>query len=162
MIAPFLDDRKQFLKEVVKPLQDKSETVYVVPGSDAEAHVARRFPRKKIKRVRNGLRVSSITAFLRGMSLTFQPKQAKELDATYHFTFTGEEERKVTVTIRKQTLKVEEGHTGNASLRVVADSRTWLGFLQKERSLVWAFLTGKIRLHGSPRLLVAFGRYFPS
>src|SRR5216684_3330769 len=162
VIAPFLTDRKEFLEDVVKPLQDKAETIYVVPGSDSEEYVARRFPHKKIKRVGNGLRASSIGAFLRGLPLTFQPKQAKELDATYHFTFTGEEERKATVTIRKQALRVEDGHTGTASLRVVADSRTWLGFLRKERSLVWAFLTRKVRLQGSPRLLVAFGRCFPS
>ena len=162
VIAPFLGDRKRFLEEVVRPLQEKRETVYVVPGSDAEAHVVRRFPHKKIKRVGNGLRANSIVAFLRGLPLTFQPKQAKELDATYHFTFTGEEGLKATVTIREQTIRVEDGHTGAANLRVVADSRTWLGFLRKERSLVWAFLTRKIRLQGSPRLLAAFGRCFPS
>ena len=39
MIGPFLADRKGFLDEVVNPLQEKEETVYVVPDSDAEAHV---------------------------------------------------------------------------------------------------------------------------
>src|SRR6516164_1721444 len=39
VIAPFLTDRPGFLQQVVKPLQDKEETVYVVPGSDAETHV---------------------------------------------------------------------------------------------------------------------------
>ncbi len=38
---------KSFLQDVVRPLQEKEETVYVVPGSDAEEHVARRFPNKK-------------------------------------------------------------------------------------------------------------------
>src|SRR5213083_2551895 len=33
VIAPFLNDRKEFLKDVVKPLQEKKETIYVVPGS---------------------------------------------------------------------------------------------------------------------------------
>src|ERR1700739_4069897 len=55
VIGPFLTDRKQFLKDVVKPLQDKPETVYVVPGSDAEGFVARHFPNKKTKHVANGL-----------------------------------------------------------------------------------------------------------
>ncbi len=51
---------------------------------------------------------------------------------------------------------------GTADLRIIADSRTWLGFLAKERNLVWALIRRKIRLKGSPRLLVAFGRCFPS
>ena len=57
VIGPFLDrPGTGFLREVVRPLQEKEETVYVVPGSDAEEHVARRFPHKTIKRVGNGLR----------------------------------------------------------------------------------------------------------
>ncbi|MGH9454374.1 MAG: epoxyqueuosine reductase, partial [Terriglobia bacterium] len=99
VIGPFLTDRPGFLQQVVKPLQDKDEIVYVVPGSDAETHVARRFRHKKTKRVGNGLRVQSIQGFLGGLPVTFQRGQAKGLRATYHFTFTGEEERKATVVI---------------------------------------------------------------
>ena len=47
-------------------------------------------------------------------------------------------------------------------MRVTADAKTWLGFLAKEKSLVWALLTRKIRMKGSPKLLVAFGQCFPS
>ncbi len=59
VIGPFLDDRRGFLEGVVDPLKAKEEPIYVVPGSDAEAHVAKRFPRKTIRRVR-GLRPASI------------------------------------------------------------------------------------------------------
>ena len=55
-----------------------------------------------------------------------------------------------------------EGHSGKADLQVTADSRAWLGFLAKERNLAWALLRRKIRLRGSPRLLLAFGKCFPS
>jgi hypothetical protein len=55
VIAPFLSDRKAFVQEVVKPLQDKLETIYVIPGSDAETYVARRFPHKTMKRVSSGI-----------------------------------------------------------------------------------------------------------
>ena len=47
-------------------------------------------------------------------------------------------------------------------MRVIADSETWLGFLAKERSLLWALVRRKIRLRGSPRLLLAFDKCFPS
>ena len=59
-------------------------------------------------------------------------------------------------------MQVRDGHQGEADLRVTADSETWLGFLAKERSLLWALLRRKIRIKGSPRLLVAFGKCFPS
>jgi putative sterol carrier protein len=92
----------------------------------------------------------------------FQRNQSKGINATYHFTFTGREERKATIVISNQTLDVKDGHIGKASLRVTADSKTWLGLLAKERNLVWALLTRKIRLKGSSRLLLAFGKCFPA
>jgi ferredoxin len=162
VIAPFLTDRKEFLKDVVKPLQDKVETVYVVPGSDAEDYVARRFPHKKTKHVHNGLAgQGTIRAFLRGLNLAFQRGKSEGLDATYHFTFTGEEQVKATVVIHDKKLEVSDGHAGTPDFRLTADSQTWLRFLRKEANLVWALLTRKIRVHGSPKLLLAFARCFP-
>jgi NAD-dependent dihydropyrimidine dehydrogenase PreA subunit len=162
VIAPFLTNRKEFLDDVVRPLQDKNETVYVLGGSDAEEYVARRFPHKKTKRVGNGLRPGTIGVFLDGLPRLFERDQAAGLDATYHFTFTGEEPRQATVVIRNKTITVKPGHQGTPHLRITADSRTWLRFLAKDTGLLWALLTRKIRLKGSPRLLLAFGRCFPS
>jgi NAD-dependent dihydropyrimidine dehydrogenase PreA subunit len=160
VIAPFLTDRKQFLTDVVKPLQNKPETVYVRPASDAEDYVRRRFPHKKVKLVGNGLRPRTIEVFLNGLANTFERGKAKGLDATYHFTFTGTAERKATVRIQQSTLSVEEGHSGKPNLQVMADADTWLRFLAKDENIVWALLRRKIRLKGSPRLLLAFGKCF--
>src|SRR5579859_6710660 len=162
VIGPYLTDKAAHLREIVRPLQEKQETVYVVPGSDAEEHVARRFPLKTIKRVGSGLRPRTIQRFLAGLPLVFQPGKAAKLNAVYHFTFTGKEPKEATVTIREGTLQVRDGHEGEADLRVTADSETWLGFLAKERSLLWALLRRRIRIKGSPKLLVAFGKCFPS
>jgi NAD-dependent dihydropyrimidine dehydrogenase PreA subunit len=163
VIAPFLTDRKEFLKDVVKPLQDKIETVYVVSGSDAEDYVARRFPHKRAKRVSNGVAgQGTIRAFLRGLKLAFQRGKSEGLNATYHFTFTGQEQVKATVVIRDKKLEVSDGHTGTPDFRLSADTQTWLRFVRKEANLAWALLRGKIRIHGSPRLLLAFARCFPS
>jgi len=162
VIAPFLADRKQFLDDIVRPLQDKPETVFVVKDSDAEAHVARRFPHKKTKQVSNGLRPRSIRGFLRGLPLAFQRESSAGLDAVFHFTFTGEEPVKATVAIREKTVRVSEGHQGVANLQVIADSRTWLRFLAKETNLLWALLRGRIRFKGSPLLMRAFAKCFPS
>src|SRR5213083_493231 len=121
VIGPYLTDRAGHLREVVRPLQEKEETVYVVAGSDAEDHVARRFPLKTIKHVGNGLRPRTIGRFLSGLRLTFQPGKAATLNAAYHFTFTGKEPKEATVTIREGTLQVQDGHQGVADLRVTAD-----------------------------------------
>src|SRR5438128_8747407 len=59
VIGPYLKDKAEFTKNVLRPLTQKEETIYVVKDSDAEQHVARRFPHKTIKRVNRGLRSRS-------------------------------------------------------------------------------------------------------
>jgi len=96
-----------------------------------------------------------------GMPLTFQREVSRGLAATYHFTFTGAEQRAITIVIADGELTISEGHHGRADLRVRTDTAAWFGFLAGERSLVGALLRRRIRLSGPPRLLVSFGRCFP-
>lgn len=55
VIGPFLADRKQHLHDVVRPLQEKPENVYVTEGSNAEAHVRKRFSHKTVRYVESGI-----------------------------------------------------------------------------------------------------------
>ncbi|HEV2272292.1 MAG TPA: 2Fe-2S iron-sulfur cluster-binding protein [Steroidobacteraceae bacterium] len=162
VIGPYLADRRRHLEEVVRPLQDRAEPVYVVPGSDAESVARRRFRNKTVKPVSSGLRPRTIAALLYTMPFVFQPNQSRGLDATLHFTFTGAENRDATIIIRNRTLEIRDGLEGRADVRVTADSKAWLGFLARELSLPRALLTRKIRIKGNPRLLLAFGKCFPS
>ena len=162
VIGPFLENRKEYLNDVVKPFQDKAETIYVVPGSDAEAYTAKRFPHKHCKKIGNGLRPNSASSFLESLPIIFQRGKSEGINSTYHFSFTGEEELKGTVVIKNKSIEVSSGHVGTADLLVTADSRTWLEFLAKEKNLVAALILGKIRIKGSPSLMKAFARCFPS
>lgn len=131
-----------------------------MPGSDAEAHVAQCFPHEKIRRVRNGIRPPSIEVFLRTLPLVFQRQKSKELNATYHFTFTGDEEIDATVVIANRSITVKAGLIGQPDIHVTVDTRTWIEFLAKERSIVWALIRRKIRIKGPLSLLSKFGKYF--
>ncbi len=162
VISPFKTDRTSFVKEIVKPLQKKEETIYVMPGSDAESYVAKRFPHKAVKQVGNGLRPRSVQGFLDGLPLVFQRNQADGLTARYHFTFTGQETGEATVIIKNKTLQVLRGHVELPDFRLIADSQTWLGLLAKEKNLFWAILRGNIRIKGPIKFLKAFARCFPS
>ncbi len=161
VIGPFAADRPAFVQQVVKPLQAESEPVYALPGSDAAAHVRRRFPHKQLRLVGNALRPRSVREFLDGLPLTFQRGQAGGLDAVYHFRFTGAQAGDATVAIRDRTLSVRDGLHGRAHSTVTADGETWLGYLAGERSLVWALLRRRVRIRGRLRWLRAFARCFP-
>jgi ferredoxin-NADP reductase/Fe-S-cluster-containing hydrogenase component 2 len=162
VIGPYLEDRERHLRDVVRPLQERAEPVYVVPGSDAEAIARRRFKNKTVKPVSNGIRSRSIAGLIDLMPYVFQPNQSRGLDATFHFTFTGAESRQVTITIRNRAIEINDGLIGRADVRVTADAKTWLGFVAKEQRLVPALLRRRIRVRGNPKLLLAFGKCFPS
>ena len=161
-IGPYISDRKEYIKQIIKPLQKKEETIFVVSGSDAESHVAKRFSHKSIKCVGNGLRPNSIRNFFASLPVVFQKDQSAGLDTTYHFTFSGAEDFKATVIIQYKTLEVIEGHAGKPDLEVIADTHTWLKFLAKEQNLLGALLRRKIRIKGSPKLMRAFAKCFPA
>jgi ferredoxin-NADP reductase/ferredoxin len=162
VIGPYLQDKQRHLKEVVRPLQERVEPVYVVRGSDAEAAARHKFKNKTVKPVSSGLRSRNIGGLLTFMPFVFQPNQSRGLDAVFHFKFTGAEEREATITIRNRTIDIKNGLLGKANLRVTADAKTWLGFLAHEKNLPLALLRRKIRIKGDPRLLLKFGKCFPS
>src|ERR1700744_1424956 len=55
VIEPYLDDRRGFMDLVLKPLQDKRETLYVLPNSAAKSYAEKRFPHKQGKVVNSGV-----------------------------------------------------------------------------------------------------------
>jgi ferredoxin len=162
VIGAYRGDTAGFLERVVRPLQRQPENVYVVAGSDAEAHVARRFPHKTVRRVHSGLRPQSARGFLRALPGIFSRTAARDLDALYHFEFRGAEELRATVTIADQRVEVTDGWVGAADTVVRADAATWVAVLRGEASLAWALLRGRVRVRGSLRKLAAFRRAFPS
>ncbi len=56
VLGPYLEDRKTFMATVLRPLQAKRETLYVLPGSPAQEYARRRFPHKPVKEVTGGWR----------------------------------------------------------------------------------------------------------
>lgn len=161
VISPYLDDKAGFLREVVKPLQEKQETIYVTKGSDAEAHVQKRFPHKTVKQVKNGTGVTTIRGFADNMVHFFQRGKSEGLNAVYHFVFTGATPLDITVTIRDKRIEKLDGLHGEPDLTITADGEAWVRFLNRKITGVYAFVTRKIRIQGDPRLLIAFGNCFP-
>lgn len=162
VIGPYLRSKQSHLNDVVRPLQQRPEAVYVVAGSDADAIARRKFPNKTVKTVASGLRPRTIDGLLAFMPVVFQPNQSKGLNAVFHFKFTGREEREATVTVRNRSISVSAGLIGKCDIRVTADAKTWLQFLAKETGLPLAFVRRRVRIKGDPRLLLAFGKCFPS
>ena len=93
-IGMYLSDKKGYKTRIIKPLQKNTETVFVLPESDALNYVSKKYPHKKVKTVGSGVRPSSAEGFLESLPLVFQRGQSNGMSATYHFTFTGDEDVK--------------------------------------------------------------------
>lgn len=161
VLGGFIDRNAEHLARVVKPLTERVEDIFVVAGSDAEAHVKRRFPHKRIRVIRSGLRPTSARSFFGAIPLTFQRGPAKGLCATYHFDLSGEDAVQATVRIDDGTLAVEDGLVGKADVLVRADGKVWLDIVTKRRHPVVAVLTGKLKITGRRALLDRFAACFP-
>ncbi len=161
-IGPYAEDQKLYRESVAKKLQEKKGTVYVVKGSDAEAHVLKKFPHKKISYVHACARPTSAARFFENLPLVFQREQSKGLDAVYHVIFTGTETCQGTIMIRDRKITVRDGLEGKADMRITADTDTWLKVLRNEKSFTMALLTRKIKVKGPKKLLDGFARCFPA
>jgi epoxyqueuosine reductase QueG/putative sterol carrier protein len=161
VLGGFVDRRAEHLRTVVKPLTDREETVYVVAGSDAQAHLARRFPHKKAQVVRSSLRPTSARALFSAIPLTFQRGPAQGWKATFHFDLDGADPVQATVCIDDGTLQVLPGLVGTADLVVRASGEVWLDIVTKRRNPIVAVITRRLRVTGDRTLLQRFAACLP-
>lgn len=161
-IGLYKSDKRNFIDNYLKPLTAKDEVIYAVKGTDAEDHIKKKFPNKKIKLVENGLAVKSIESFVLGSKLIFQPGKAKDMCMTVHFHFPDDRLSQVTYIIENQKLEIINGHIGKPDLVITSKSKYWIKFLNKELNLFWALFTFKIRTKGNLKYFQNFGKVFPS
>jgi len=162
VLGGFVHDRTAHVQRVLKPLTEREETIYVVAGSDAEAHVRRRFPHKRVQRIRSSLRATRPQDFFGALRRIFQRGPAKGWAATFHFDLTGPEAVRGTVRIDDGELEVQPGVlAGSPDLLVRADGQLWLDIVSGRRNPVWAVLRRRLRITGDRRLLDRFAACFP-
>jgi epoxyqueuosine reductase QueG len=155
VIPPFLENSKSFVNDILRPLKEKVEPVYVRKGSRAE-RIASKNQAKEIRHIKSPYRPQNIDFFLRGAKLQFNPEKAKGLDLIIQFRFYGEENLDAFVKITDQKLKAERGEHDQPNIEISVDSKTWLKIVNKETSLLWSILTGKLKSKGNPLLLKKF------
>ena len=154
-MADYSPDKKNYVRQVVKPLKEKVEPIYVLAGTRAEKTVANN-PNKEARIVHSPLRPTSIADFLNGVPVIFNPQKAKGVSLNLHFQFSGEDESSATIQIDDGQIQVREGHMGKPSLKVQADAGTWLRLVNEEISTFKAIISGKLKVKGNPLLMNQF------
>ena len=158
LIGMYKNNRGDWFNQIVKPLKNKKEPVYVGKDTRAEEH-ARKNRNKQIKIVRNVQHPKTINGFLSGSRFSFEPKHARGVDMTVHFQFNGTQTRKATIKIANELIDVKEEHVGKADLTIITDSDTWIKIVNKETSFIsnlLSILSGKVKVQGKLKLLKQF------
>lgn len=107
VLGPFVEDRIAWRKRFVDPLLTKSEIVYVLKGSDAEESVPARLPKKQAKLVDWTIPADDPFSFLFGLTLTFQRRKARGLDATLALTVADHGPLAATLRVSRSRIVVE-------------------------------------------------------
>ncbi len=162
VISPYLDDRVGFAERHVKPLQETSETIYVLPNSDAESLVPSRFPAKSVKQVRWNVGANDIFSYLFNITLTFQRRKAGRLNATYHLHLTGDMPLEATIVIANRRIEVEFGLTGDPDLTIETKAETWMGAFEAGFDFDQAVADGHMKLDGPSDLFHRLADCFPT
>ena len=105
VLGPFIEDRIDYRKRTLDPLLAKPETVYVLKGSDAEESIPRRLKTKQIKVVDYSISSDDPFSFLFGLTLTFQRRKARGLDAILALTIS--DRGPLTATLRVHASRIE-------------------------------------------------------
>jgi hypothetical protein len=159
VLGTYLPNRKKYVEQLVKPLREKDEPIYVIQGTRAE-FVVKRNPKKEPRYVHTQYRPTSISAFLNALNIGINPEKIRGITMTIHFEFVGEEEVSVTLVISGGKLQIQEGIVGNADLKVHSDSQTWIQIVNGEIQPAEGVMSGKLKIDGSHELLQRFRQFF--
>ncbi|MBI1262545.1 MAG: 4Fe-4S ferredoxin [Rhizobiales bacterium] len=162
VIGPYLDDRIAFTREFLQPLQAKEEIIYVLPRSDAETLVPKRYPHKEVKLAPWAVNTSSDPySFFFGLTLTFQKRRSKGLEARFDFNLTGDTPVKASMKVSDQTLSVEFVQNGPADVTLNMPVDCLLHMMDRDFDLGRAIASGQVNIEGDAELVEKLIDCFP-
>lgn len=187
VIGNYLPDKREYVQEIVRPLKDKKEPVYVQPGTRAEK-IARRNSNKDIRLVEPLNPASPVPArqenppvqdfdtpkqeksemnnpltckdIIARMSMTINPTVAGDLTADIQYQISGAEPGKYYLHVENGQCHFYEGETDAPTLTIFTPSEVWLAIAQGELNGTEAMMQGKYRAEGDFELLMKMPKIF--
>ncbi|MBT3339021.1 MAG: SCP2 sterol-binding domain-containing protein [Anaerolineae bacterium] len=102
----------------------------------------------------------TIQQAIEGMTLSLDPNEAKELDATIQFNVSGEGGGNYYLTITDGKCTFSEGSIPNPTLTIETPADIWLKIARKEMKGAMALMTGKYKASGQMSLLMKMDKIF--
>jgi len=97
---------------------------------------------------------------IEGMTLSIDPNEAKNLDATIQFDVSGEDGGDYYLTIADGRCTFTEGSIPDPTLTIDTPADVWLKIARKETNGALALMTGKYKGSGKMSLLMKMDKIF--
>ena len=97
---------------------------------------------------------------IEGMTLSIDPNEAKDLNATIQFNVSGEDGGNYYLTIADGKCTFTEGITPEPTLTINTPADIWLKIARKEMKGAMALMTGKYKAKGQMGLLMKMDKIF--
>ena len=191
VVVDYMSNKKQYIQEVLNPLKNRNESVYVIPESRAET-IVKRNSNKEIRYVGNFAKIFSDnvkkeedsdtlleTAIKEDIEPTkqslischdavasmvhvFQPDIAGDLTADIQFRVSGSEPGTYYLHIENRQCTFHEGEADNPTLVILTPDEVWIAIVRGEIDGPAAFIQGKFKYEGDMGLLMKVPKMFQS
>ncbi|MGK2742088.1 SCP2 sterol-binding domain-containing protein [Tepidicaulis sp. LMO-SS28] len=161
VLGPFIEDRSAYRERILGPLLAKTETIFVLEGSDAEETVPARFKNKQLKRVDWSITADNPFSFLFGLTLTFQRRKARGLDASLHLVIEDQGPLHAGITVRNRRVEIGFAASETPDTVLTLSWQTLLDIFEGKEDLADAVKTGTARIEGDEETVFAIRACFP-
>lgn len=95
------------------------------------------------------------------MREAFRPDKAAGVNVRYLFDLTGPQGGKWWIEVKNNHCRFGRGPIDHPDVTFIASDKDWVAIANGRLSGTWAFLTGRLRIHGSQTLARKLGEMFP-
>lgn len=106
------------------------------------------------------LRPKTVVQAIEGMSLSLNPDEAKDLNATIQFHVSGENGGDWNLIIADGQCQFASGVVADPTLKINTPANVWLKIARKEMNGAMALMTGKYKASGKITLLMKMDKIF--
>jgi len=92
---------------------------------------------------------------------SFQPAKAKGVHARYQWDLSGPNGGEWWIEVNDGTYKMGKGTIPDPSVTFIAKDKDWVAICHNQLSGTWAYMTGRLKVHGDQGVARKLGEIFP-
>jgi putative sterol carrier protein len=96
-----------------------------------------------------------------GMRQSFQAEKAKGVHASYQWDLSGPDGGQWWIEVNDGTFKMGRGKIDNPSVTFITSDKDWVAMSNGNLKGTWAFMTGRLKVHGSQSVARKLDEMFP-